>query len=37
MEAYDNNGITFDSASAAVTADSTATEQTITVTASTLI
>ena len=35
MEAYDNNGITFDSASAAVTADSTATEQTITVTAST--
>ena len=27
MEAYDNNGITFDSASAAVTADSTATEQ----------
>ncbi len=33
MEAYDNNGIT-DSASAAVTANNTATEQNITVTAS---
>lgn len=35
MEAYDNNGITFDSAKAMITADGAATEQTITVTAST--
>lgn len=35
IETYDSNGITFDSTQAVVTAESTATEQTITVTAST--